>query len=180
LNRIELARQIYKISHITGHFTLRSGATSSEYFDKYLFEANPETLLSIAEQMKESLYPGLFRDTQFLAGLEMGGIPVVTMLSQVTLIPALFVRKTAKTHGTMKLAEGETFDGARVVVVEDVVSSGGQINLSTKDLRDRGAIVTDAVCVIDRESGGRESLARDGIELHALFTMSELKDSVSA
>ncbi len=176
MNREELARRIYDISYITGQFTLRSGVTSHEYFDKYLFEADPEIIRAIAAQLETTLPEPLLSNARFLAGLEMGGIPVVTMLSQVTGIPSLFVRKVAKKYGTSKLAEGQPFDGSRVVIVEDVVSSGGQIRLSTQDLRDRGAIVEDAICVIDRETGGRENLAEDGISLHALFTISELKN----
>ncbi len=179
MHRTELAQQIFDIAYITGDFKLRSGARSSEYFDKYLFEASPSILLSIAEHLHDLLPEQLFTDADFLAGLEMGGIPVVTMLSQLTGIPTLFVRKEAKEHGTNKLAEGQEFAGSRVVVVEDVVSSGGQIILSTGDLRQLGATVNDAICVIDRESGGHENLADEGITLHSLFTMSELKDAAS-
>jgi orotate phosphoribosyltransferase len=180
LSRTELARRLYEISHITGEFELRSGATSHEYFDKYLFESDPLLLKNIAMQLSETMDSGLFANAKCLAGLEMGGIPIATILSQETGIPSLFVRKVAKTHGTNKLAEGPEFTGQRVVIVEDVVSSGGQIIISTGDLIERGAIITDAICVIDRESGGREKLEDAGIALHALFTMTELKQHLSA
>jgi len=179
LNRIELARRIFELSHITGEFELRSGATSDEYFDKYLFEADPSTLVSIAAHIYAALPEQLFSTADFLAGLEMGGIPVVTMLSQTTGKPALFVRKQAKSYGTRKLAEGQVFTGKRLLIVEDVVSSGGQIILSSNDLRQQGAHVTDAICIIDRESGGLEKLATEGIKLHSLFTMSDIKKAVS-
>ena len=97
------------------------------------------------------------------------------MLSQLTGIPALFVRKEAKTYGTCQLAEGGVIEGKRLTVVEDVVTSGGQVITSCGDLRDRGAVVEHALCVIDRESGGAEGLAGIGVELHPLFTMTELK-----
>lgn len=171
MDRTTLARRIYQESHLTGEFLLRSGAISSEYFDKYLFEARPDILKAIAGQM-QPLIPG---DADALAGLEMGGIPVVTMLSQVSGLPALFVRKKAKEYGTRKLAEGGEVKGQRLVVVEDVVTSGGQILESVRELRDRGAIVSDVLCVIDREAGGVQNLAGDGLRLHALFTMSDLK-----
>jgi orotate phosphoribosyltransferase len=93
----------------------------------------------------------------------------------LTGIPAYFVRKEAKTYGTCRLAEGGDVDGRRLTVVEDVVTSGGQVITSCGDLRDRGAIVQHALCVIDRESGGPAGLAEIGVELHPLFTMSELK-----
>ncbi len=111
----------------------------------------------------------------YLAGLEMGGIPVATALGQVTSQPVLFVRKEAKAYGTAKLAEGPDFAGKHLLIVEDVVTSGGQINISTGQLRELGATITHALCVIDRESGGRENLAAEGIELISLFTMSDLK-----
>src|SRR5688572_15563852 len=99
MHRNELARRIYAASHLTGEFRLRSGATSREYFDKYRFESDPKLLLAIAEAMAELVPPGV----ELLAGLEMGGIPLATMLSQVTALPALFVRKKAKEYGTSKL-----------------------------------------------------------------------------
>lgn len=168
----QLARQIYKTSHITGEFLLRSRVVSQQYFDKYLFEANPALLKQIAEAM-QPLVPESGVDA--LAGLEMGGIPVVTMLSQVTGLPALFVRKKAKEYGTCKLAEGGEINGRKLLIIEDVVTSGGQILLSAADLRERGAIVDTVLCVIDREAGGKEKLAVDGLQLRPLFTMTQLE-----
>ena len=174
MNRVELAERIYEISHITGEFQLRSGQVSNEYFDKYLFEAQPDLLKAIAEQMFSLIPKGI----EVLAGLEMGGIPVVTMLSQVSGLPTLFVRKKAKEYGTCKLAEGGEIAGRRLLIIEDVVTSGGQILLSAADLRKRKAVVEDVLCVIDRESGGSEALMEEKLQLHSLFNMSELKNAV--
>ena len=170
MTRDDLVRAIYDVSHLTGTFTLRSGVVSNEYFDKYRFESRPELLRTIAEAMAPAVPAG----TAMLAGLELGGVPLATMLSQVTGIPALFVRKEAKTYGTCQLAEGGDIDGRRLTVVEDVVTSGGQVVISCGDLRERGAIVEHALCVIDRESGGPAALAELGVELRPLFTMTEL------
>jgi orotate phosphoribosyltransferase len=170
-HRDDLARSIYTSSHITGEFVLRSGTVSNEYFDKYLFEADPGLLQEIAAALVPLVPPG----TEALAGLELGGVPIATMLSQATGIPAFFVRKEAKTYGTCRLAEGGDVDGRRLTVVEDVVTSGGQVITSCGDLRERGAIVEHALCVIDREAGGPAGLAAIGVELHPLFTMTELK-----
>ena len=170
MDRTELARAIYDRTHLTGEFVLRSGVTSTEYFDKYRFESDPAMLLAIAE----ALVPLVPTGTEGLAGLELGGVPIATMLSQVTGLPAFFVRKEAKTYGTCQLAEGGEFDGLQLLVVEDVVTSGGQVITSCGDLRDRGAKIDHAVCVIDRESGGPAGLAAAAVELHALYTMSEL------
>ena len=171
MTRDELARKIYEVSHLTGQFTLRSGATSTEYFDKYLFESNPPLIQAIAEALAP-LVPDL---TDALAGLELGGVPLATMLSQVTGLPALFVRKEAKTYGTCRLAEGGEVDGRRLTVVEDVVTSGGQVVASCTDLQNGGATVEHALCVIDRQSGGPEALKDIGVELRPLFTMQELQ-----
>jgi len=166
----ELASQVVKKALLHGTFTLRSGAVSNVYFDKYRFEADPVLLAEIAGEMAKTLPPG----ADMLAGLEMGGIPVATMLGQKTGLPVLFVRKKAKDYGTCKLAEGGEIEGKKLLVVEDVVTSGGQILLSVAELRALGAIVTDVVCVIDRESGGADNLEKEGLRLHSLFKMSEL------
>lgn len=170
-DRAELASRIYASSHITGEFVLRSGMVSNEYFDKYRFEADPVLLLDIAT----ALAPLVPDSTEALAGLELGGVPIATVLSQVTGIPAFFVRKEAKSYGTCQLAEGGAVEGKRLTVVEDVVTSGGQVVISCGDLRERGAVVETALCVIDRESGGPAALADLGVELRPLFTMTELK-----
>jgi orotate phosphoribosyltransferase len=170
MDRDELARAIHARTHLTGEFVLRSGVVSNEYFDKYLFESDPVLLREIAS----ALVPLVPSGTEALAGLELGGVPIATVLSQLTGIPAYFVRKEAKTYGTCRLAEGGDVEGRRLTVVEDVVTSGGQVITSCGDLRDRGAIVEHALCVIDRESGGPEGLAAVGVELHPLFTMTEL------
>lgn len=162
---------MHDVAHLTGTFTLRSGQVSNEYFDKYLFEADPALLRAIAEAMAALVPP----ETEVLAGLELGGVPIVTMLSQVTGLPALFVRKKAKDYGTCRLAEGGDVDGRRVTVVEDVVTTGGQVLLSCAELRERGAVVDTVLCVIDREAGGPEAFAAEGLALRPLFTMSELK-----
>ena len=174
-NRSDLAAAIVRVSHLTGAFTLRSGAVSREYFDKYAFESDPLLLREIVVALS-GLVPS---ESKVLAGLELGGIPIATMLAQVTGLPALFVRKAAKPYGTARLAEGGVVAGQRLLLVEDVVTSGGQIIDSARQLRALGAEVTDALCVIDRESGGAANILAEEITLHALFTMTELKQSAA-
>lgn len=170
-DRAALARRIYERSHLTGSFTLRSGVTSNEYFDKYLFESDPSMLSEIAAAMVASL-PS---EIDALAGLELGGVPLATAASQVSGLPTLFVRKEAKTYGTCRLAEGGELAGRRVAVFEDVVTSGGQVIASCAQLRELGAEIAIVLCVIDREAGGVEALATEGLKLRPLFTMSQLK-----
>lgn len=107
--------------------------------------------------------------------MEIGGIPVATVLSQVTGIPTLFVRKAAKEYGTCTLAEGGKVAGTRLVIIEDVITSGSQVIVSARELRALGATVTEVLCVIDRESGGLANLQQNGLRLQALFTASELR-----
>lgn len=168
---VDLARQIYQRSHHVGDFVLRSGQRSTEYFDKYMFECEPELLRTIAAELA-LLLP---QHVEVLAGLELGGVPLVTALGLHTGLPMAFVRKKAKDYGTCKLAEGADIDSRHVVVIEDVVTSGGQVLDSIRALRERGGIIDVALCVIDREQGGSELLCKEGVQLRSLFTMSQLK-----
>ena len=170
---LDLARQVRAVSRLTGDFVLRSGRTATEYFDKYQFEADPMLLDALAERLAMLVPDG----TEVLAGLEMGGIAVVTALGRHANLPCAFVRKQAKTYGTARLAEGAEVAGRRVLVVEDVVTSGGQVVLSTHELRKLGAHVDHAVCVIDRQEGGAQALAAAGVTLRALLTRADLDAS---
>jgi orotate phosphoribosyltransferase len=169
----DLARRVYRAAHLTGTFVLRSGATSDEYFDKYRFESDPRLLREVAEAMAGLLPEG----ADGLAGLELGGVPLATVLSQLTGLPAGFVRKQAKPYGTRRQAEGLEVAGRRLVVVEDVVTSAGAVVEACLALRSEGAEVAVALCVIDREAGGPAKLAEIGVKLRPLFTMTELKEA---
>ncbi len=165
-----LADQINAVARLTGTFTLRSGQIATEYFDKYRFEALPALLAQIAV----ALAPLVPADTEVLAGLEMGGIPIATALSLHTGLPAAFVRKEAKKYGTARLAEGAEIAGKRVCVVEDVITTGGQVVISTHDLRALGAVVEHVVAVIDRSPDAGAALTAAGLQMHALLTRAQL------
>jgi orotate phosphoribosyltransferase len=169
-----LAQTIFETCNLRGSFLLRSGQTSTEYFDKYQLEARPQLLHAIAEGMVK-LLPA---ETAVLAGLEMGGIPVATAISLQTNLPCVFVRKKAKDYGTCKIAEGIDVKGLEVTIIEDVVTTGGAILAGALALRERGAVVDTVLCVIDREQGGAESLRAAGLSLRGLFTASELRHGV--
>jgi orotate phosphoribosyltransferase len=123
------------------------------------------------------LLPG---DADSVAGLELGGIPLATLVSQLTGLPTFFVRKRAKEYGTRRLAEGGEVAGRHVAVIEDVVTSGGQLIESCSALRDRGAGIAAVLCVIDREAGGRDNLLAHGLELRAVFTATQLRLATSS
>jgi orotate phosphoribosyltransferase len=165
-----LARDVDARCRLTGEFTLRSGQVASEYFDKYLFETDPDLLARVAAAM----VPLVPDDTDLLGGLEMGGIPIVTVLSARSRLPALFVRKQAKTYGTCKLAEGPAVDGRRVTLVEDVITTGGAVRDATRALREAGAVVETVVCAIDRSPGDDNPLADVGLEIRAVLTKADL------
>jgi orotate phosphoribosyltransferase len=165
-----LAQRVNSIARLTGTFTLRSGQIATEYFDKYRFEADPLLLADIAE----ALVPLLPAGTDVLAGLELGGVPIATAISLRTGLPAAFVRKQAKAYGTARLAEGAEVAGKRVTVIEDVITTGGQVVISTAQLRALGAIVEHVVCVIDRSPDHGAALTAAGLTMTSLLTRAQL------
>ena len=167
----QLAKSVFQAAHLTGTFTLRSGKISNVYFDKYQFESRPELLRELARAMADLLPP----NTEVLAGLEVGGIPLATAISLHTGLPVAFIRKKAKEYGTMRVSEGADLSERNIVIIEDVITSGGQVLLSAEDIRSLGGTILGCICVIDRESGGREALAEAGVNLRSIFTMSELQ-----
>lgn len=156
---------------LSGLFALRSGQTSSTYFDKYQFESDPRLLAAIADRMA-----GLLPDeVEILAGLELGGIPIVAALSRVTGLLVAFVRREARACGTCRYAEGADMEGKSVVLIEDVVSSGGAVLDAVIQLRQYGIEPIAAVCVVDRQSGGSEELGDVGIEIRSLWTRADIE-----
>jgi orotate phosphoribosyltransferase len=122
MNREHLGAAIASVATLRGEFILRSGNTASEYFDKYRFDSEPSLLRAIAEHLAPLIPPA----TDALAGLELGGVPIATALALHTGLRTVFVRKHAKEYGTCQLAEGTEVAGLRLLIVEDVVTSGGR------------------------------------------------------
>lgn len=168
-----LGREIFKVSYFKGQFKLRSGKTSTEYFDKYKFESDPHLLKKIAKALA-TLVP---KKTEMLAGLEMGGLPLCVALSQEKKLPALFVRKSPKNYGSLKIAEGPSFQNKNVCVIEDVITTGGQVIQSVTKLRKEKALITHVLCVILR--GEKEEVKKNmefsSLKLKFLFHIKELK-----
>jgi orotate phosphoribosyltransferase len=146
---------------------------ADEYFDKYLFESDPHLLRRVAERMA-ALLPA---DVDLLGGLELGGIPLVTVLSQITGLPALFVRKEAKSYGTCRLAEGADPQGRTVTLIEDVITTGGAVRAAAHALRSGGAVVDTVLCAIDRSATRGASLSEDGLVVKSVLTKSMLDES---
>lgn len=158
-----------------GEFTLRSGQKSTFYFDKYQVFASPGLLHRLLPRFAY-LIPAT---AEVLAGLELGGVPLATALSLHVSLPAAFVRKQAKTYGTCLISEGTEVRGRNVCIVEDVITTGGQVLESVKELRALGAQVNNVICLINR--GGAASYTKfqeHGLVLKSLFDMEQLQPMV--
>jgi orotate phosphoribosyltransferase len=170
MDRAALAACVAQRCWLRGQFHLRSGRTSDVYFDKYRLESDPVLLAAVARH----LLPLVPTGCEALAGIELGGIPLATALSLAGGLPVCFVRKAAKFYGTRQFAEGLDIRGRRLLLIEDVVSTGGQIIDSAGMLRDAGAIVADVLCVLVRETAAHANLAAVGLKLSGLFKMDDV------
>ena len=167
-----LGERLMAASYLEGDFVLRSGKRSSFYLDKYLFETRPDLLGDIAAGLNEKL--AHYEPFDLLAGPELGAVALVAALSLASRKPFVIVRKGEKGYGTKRLLEGKAEAGQRVVVVEDIVTSGGAALQAVRVLRDAGLDVRGVLCVVDREQGGRDAFAAEGVALDPLFTASGL------
>jgi orotate phosphoribosyltransferase len=172
LTREEL-REALGQAYLEGDFVLRSGRRSRYYLDKYRFETRPEVLEALGARIGERIAeadPGAER----LAGPELGAVALLAAASLRLRLPFVIVRKEDKAYGTARRLEGDFETGERVCLVEDIITSGGAAVQAVEALRAAGLECSIAVCVVDREEGGREALAARGVELHPLFSSSEL------
>ncbi|MFI8974204.1 orotate phosphoribosyltransferase [Nocardia asteroides] len=166
----DLADRIRAAAVRQGKFTLRNGDTLDEYFDEYRLAADPVLLRDVAQ----ALACMLPRQAEGVVAMALGGVPFAVTISAISGVHTSFFRPAPKPYGTRKQIEGHSVDGARVVVVDDVVRSGTQVLRAIDRLHDAGATVVAALCVLDRDLGGRERLAQYGIDLHALLTPTTL------
>jgi orotate phosphoribosyltransferase len=172
----ELRDTIREHAYLEGDFVLRSGRRSSYYLDKYRFETRPELLEAIAARIAD-LVAEHEPDANRLAGPELGAVALAAAASIASRLPFVIVRKEAKGYGTDNRLEGVFEPGERVCLVEDVVTSGGAALAAVEALRGAGLECRTAVCVVDREEGGVDELARHGVRLRRLFRASELLDA---
>ena len=176
MNRDELARGLRDAAYLEGDFVLRSGRRSKYYLDKYRFETRPDLLGPLGEALAAAVRehdPEAAR----LAGPELGAVALAAAASLQTGLPFLIVRKAAKDYGTANHLEGVHEAGECVCLIEDVVTSGGAAIDAIQALREVGLRVSTAICVVDREEGGVDELARHAVRLRPLFTASELMES---
>ncbi|HKW59336.1 MAG TPA: orotate phosphoribosyltransferase [Candidatus Dormibacteraeota bacterium] len=168
--RDALARDLVAASYLKGDFVLRSGKRSTRYFDKFLFETEPELLKRLGAHLAD-LVP---KETQRLAAPELGAVLLGGAVSMETGLPLILVRKEPKGYGTAKQLEGRFNAGERVTVIEDVVTTGGDSLRSVEALRNAELDVIHLVVVLDRGEGGEENIREAGIPYSPLFRISDL------
>ena len=173
MNRDDLARALRDAAYLEGDFVLRSGRRSTYYLDKYRFETRPEVLAPLGEALADAVHEHE-PDADRLAGPELGAVALAAAASLESGLPFLIVRKAAKDYGTANLLEGGYEEGECVCLIEDVVTSGGAAIEAVQALRAAGLRVSNAICVVDREEGGVDELARHAVRLRPLFRASEL------
>jgi orotate phosphoribosyltransferase len=168
-----LARRLRDHALLEGDFVLRSGRRSSYYLDKYRFETEPALLRELGEEIA-ALVAAHAPDTERLAGPELGAVALAASTALASGLPFLIVRKEAKGYGTEQRLEGAFAPGERVCLVEDVVTTGGAAVAAVHALREAGLECRSAVCVVDREEGGADALAREAVRLYPLFRAADV------
>jgi orotate phosphoribosyltransferase len=153
-----------------GAFRLASGRTSDVYVDVKRAWTDPDRLELLGRALADRV-----GDAERLAGIELGAVPLLAATSLYSRRPYAVVRKAAKEHGTAQRIEGEVPPGARLLVIEDVVTTGGSVAETIRILREAGGVVTRVLCVVDREEGGRATLSELGVALDPIVTLSNLR-----
>ncbi|HEY3185084.1 MAG TPA: orotate phosphoribosyltransferase [Gaiellaceae bacterium] len=175
---MELAEAIRDVAYLEGDFVLRSGRRSSYYLDKYRFGTRPEILGPLGEAIAAAVAEHE-PEADRIAAPELGAVALAAAASLAGGLPFVIVRKEAKEYGTANRLEGEFAEGECMCLVEDVVTSGGAAIEAVKALREAGLRVSNAVCVVDREEGGVDELARHAVRLWPLFRASDLGKSAA-
>jgi len=170
MTKPELARRIAETALLRGEFTLRSGRKSSYYLDKYRFETQPEVLRELGKMFGAHVASNVDR----IAGAELGAVALAAATSMACGKPFVIVRNQKKDYGTAKLVEGILKQGETVMVVEDVLTTGGQVLEACKSLEAAGAKVERIVGVIDRMEGARKAIEDAGYQFQSLFTTKDL------
>jgi orotate phosphoribosyltransferase len=165
-----LAKKIKAAAYLEGHFVLRSGKTSNYYLDKYLFETQPDILRELAERFAIFVND----EVDMIGGAELGGVPLAAAVAMKTDKPFIIIRNSKKDYGTSKKFEGPSPKGKRIMLVEDIATTGGQVLEAAKSLKEEGATVLRIVAVIDRSEGARENIEGAGFKFDALFTKADL------
>ena len=173
---VELARAVRDRAYLEGDFVLRSGRRSSFYLDKYRFSTDPSLLQAIGARLAETV-ARVDPEAVRLAAPELGAVPLAAAASLAGTLPFVIVRSEAKGYGTANRLEGVFEPGERVCLLEDVVTSGGAAAEAVAAVREAGLECSNAVCVVDREEGGADALARLAVRLWPLFRVADIVDA---
>jgi orotate phosphoribosyltransferase len=169
----ELGRRLLDVALLEGDFTLRSGKRSRWYLDKYRFETDPGMLRELGERLAVTARR-VEPDADRLAGPALGAVALAASAAMASGLPFIIIRGETKGYGTANRLEGRYEPAELVCLVEDVVTSGGALCESVEAVREAGLVVRHAVCVVDREEGGADALARLGVRLASLYRAGEL------
>ena len=172
----ELRRALREHAYLEGDFVLRSGRRSRYYLDKYRFETRPDLLEALAQRIAAEVAE-TEPQADRLAGPELGAVALAAAASLASRMPFVIVRKAAKEYGTANRIEGAYERGDIVCLIEDVVTSGGAAVEAVEALREAGLVCRTAVCVVDREEGGADALARVAVRLRPLFRATEVLEA---
>jgi orotate phosphoribosyltransferase len=170
MDREQLAKRIAEVSLLRGEFILRSGRKSNYYLDKYRFETHPDVLVELGKMFAQRVTDKVDR----IAGAELGAVALAAATSIACGKPFVIVRNQKKDYGTSKLVEGVLNSGETVMIVEDVLTTGGQVLEAAKSLKDAGAKIDRIAAVIDRQEGARQAIESAGYVFDALFTTTDL------
>jgi orotate phosphoribosyltransferase len=166
----ELVHRVRELAVLWGDFTLRSGRKSKYYIDKYRFSTDPQVLAELGRRFAVHITDEVTR----IAGAELGGVPLAAITAVTANKPYVIVRNQKKDYGTSKLVEGVIEKGDRILLVEDILTTGGQVLEAAKSLQEAGAEIVKIVAVIDRLEGARANIEGAGFELASLLTTADL------
>jgi orotate phosphoribosyltransferase len=173
---LEICRILNKIGSLQfGAFKLTSGKISPYYIDLRIVPSFPDAFQKISD-----FYVAFIRDEiglrnfERIAGIPVAGMPFTALIACNLRKPFLYIRRGVRLHGRQRRIEGILAPGDRILLVDDLITTGLSLRKASKAITAEGGVVTDAVVLLDRQEGGRESLSKDGIKLHALLNISEV------
>ena len=179
--KAEMAKILIKIDALKfGVFKLTSGKASPYYVDLRVVPSFPDAFTQICDFYAEQIASQIgLKNFDRIAGIPLAGIPFASQIAYNLKKPFLYVRKGIRLHGRQRRVEGILVSGNRVLLLDDLVTTGLTLNKAAEAIRAEGGVVKEAVAFLDREEGGKEKLAKNGITLHALLKISEVTNTLS-